>query len=74
MVCPQTTDGGNVTDAKELRQQATGQKQAFQEKFGYLAGEVPGIWVGQYVALNMLGGSGRDRQPASTRRAACWKQ
>jgi hypothetical protein len=57
-----------VTDANELlRQQATQQKQAFEEKFGYPAGEVPGIWVGQYVAVNMLGGRGRDRQLAPTR-------
>jgi hypothetical protein len=39
----------------------------FQEKFGYLASDVPGIWVGQYVAVNMLGGRGRDRQLAPTR-------
>src|SRR5215208_976209 len=59
--------GRTVTDAGELRQQATEQKQAFQEKFGYPASEVPGIWVGQYVAVNMLGGRGRDRQLAPTR-------
>jgi hypothetical protein len=57
-----------VTDANELlRQQATEQKQAFEEKFGYPASEVPGIWVGQYVAVNMLGGRGRDRQLTPTR-------
>jgi hypothetical protein len=56
-----------VTDAGELRQQATQQKQAFQEKFGYPASEVPSIWVGQYVAVNMLGGRGGDRQLAPTR-------
>jgi hypothetical protein len=56
-----------VTDADELRQQATEQKQAFHEKFGYPASEVPGIWVGQYVAVNMLGGRGGDRQLAPTR-------
>jgi hypothetical protein len=43
------------------------QEQAFHEKFGYPAGEVPGIWVGQYVAVNMLGGRGGDRQLAPTR-------
>jgi hypothetical protein len=48
-----------VTDAGELRQQATQQKQAFQEKFGYPASEIPGI--------NMLGGRGGDRQLAPTR-------
>jgi hypothetical protein len=56
-----------VADVNELRQQATAQKQAFEEKFGYPASEVPGIWVGQYVALNLLGGRGRDRQLAPLR-------
>jgi hypothetical protein len=42
-------------------------KQAFQEKLGYPASDVPGIWVGQYVALKMLGGRGGDRQLAPTR-------
>jgi hypothetical protein len=64
---PQATDGRTVTDANELRQQATEQEHAFQEKFGYPASEIPGIWVGQYVALNMLGGRGGDRQLAPTR-------
>jgi hypothetical protein len=65
---PTSDRGGRiVTDAGELRQQATQQKQAFQEKFGYPASEVPGIWVGQYVAVNMLGGRGGDRQLAPTR-------
>jgi hypothetical protein len=59
--------GRLVTDANELRQQAAEQEQAFEEKFGYPASEVPGIWVGQYVALNMLGGLGGDRQLAPTR-------
>ena len=56
-----------MTDANELRQQATEQEHAFQEKFGYPASEVPGIWVGQYVAVNMLGGRGGDGQLAPTR-------
>ena len=56
-----------MTDANELRQQATEQERAFQEKFGYPASEVPGIWVGQYVAVNMLGGRGKDRQLAPAR-------
>jgi hypothetical protein len=59
--------GRTVTDAGELRQQATEQKQAFQEKFGYPASEVPGVWVGQYVAVKMLGGRSGDRQLAPTR-------
>jgi hypothetical protein len=56
-----------VTDVNELRQQATQQKQAFEEKFGYPAGEIPGIWVGQHVAVKMLGGRGGDRQLGPTR-------
>jgi hypothetical protein len=56
-----------VPDANELKLLASRQEQAFQEKFGYPASEVPGIWVGQYVALNMLGGRGGDRQLAPTR-------
>jgi hypothetical protein len=48
-------------------QQATELKQAFQEKLGYPTSDVPGIWVGQYVALKMLGGRGGDRQLAPTR-------
>jgi hypothetical protein len=56
-----------VTDVNELRQQATQQKQAFEEKFGYPAGEIPGIWVGQQVAVKMLGGRGGDRQLGPTR-------
>ena len=56
-----------MSDASELRQQSTEQERAFQERFGYLASDVPGIWVGQYVAVNMLGGRGRDRQLAPTR-------
>jgi len=59
--------GETVNEANELRQQATEQERAFQEKFGYPASDVPGIWVGQYVAVNMLGGRGRDRQLAPTR-------
>jgi hypothetical protein len=59
--------GRTVPDASELRRQATERTQAFQEKFGYPASEVPGIWVGQYIAMNMLGGRGDDRQLAPTR-------
>jgi hypothetical protein len=32
-----------VPDANELKLLASRQEQAFQEKFGYPAGEVPGI-------------------------------
>ena len=56
-----------MPDANELRQQASRQEQRFHEKFGYPASEVPGIWVGQQVAVNMLGGRGGDRQLAPTR-------
>jgi hypothetical protein len=56
-----------VTDANELKLLASRQEQAFQEKFGYPASEVPGIWVGQYVSVNMLGGRGGDRQLGPTR-------
>jgi hypothetical protein len=56
-----------VPDVNELKLLASRQEQAFHEKFGYLASEVPGIWVGQNVAVNMLGGRGKDRQLAPTR-------
>jgi hypothetical protein len=49
-----------VPDLNEFRRQATAQSQAFHEKFGYPAREVPDIWVGQNVALNMLGGRGTE--------------
>jgi hypothetical protein len=49
-----------VPDLNEFRRQATAQSQAFHEKFGYPAREVPDIWVGQHVALNMLGGRGTE--------------
>jgi hypothetical protein len=56
-----------VPDANELKLLASRQEQRFHEKFGYPASEVPGIWVGQQVAVNMLGGRGGDRQLAPTR-------
>jgi hypothetical protein len=56
-----------VPDANELKLLASRQEQRFHEKFGYPASEVPGIWVGQNVAMNMLGGRGGDRQLAPTR-------
>jgi hypothetical protein len=56
-----------VPDANELKMLASRQEQAFHEKFGYPASEVPGIWVGQNVVLNMLGGRGGDRQLTTTR-------
>jgi hypothetical protein len=55
-----------VPDANELKLLASRQEQAFQEKFGYLARDVPDLWVGKLVALNMLGGRGGDRQLAPT--------
>jgi hypothetical protein len=56
-----------VPDANELKLLASRHEQAFHEKFGYPSREVPGIWVGQNVAVNMLGGRGADRQLAPTR-------
>jgi hypothetical protein len=47
-----------VPDAHELKLLASRQEQAFHEKFGYPAREVPDLWVGKLVALNMLGGRG----------------
>jgi hypothetical protein len=55
-----------VPDANELKLLASRQEQAFHEKFGYPAREVPDIWVGQLVALNMLGGRGGGGQLAPT--------
>jgi hypothetical protein len=45
-----------VPDANESKLLAARQEQAFYEKFGFLARDVPDVWVGQLVALNMLGG------------------
>jgi hypothetical protein len=45
-----------VPDANEFKLLAARQEQAFHEKFGFLAREVPDVWVGQLVTLNMLGG------------------
>jgi hypothetical protein len=56
-----------VPDANELKLLASREEQAFHEKFGYPAREIPGIWVGQQVAVNMLGGRGGDRQLGPTR-------
>jgi hypothetical protein len=55
---PQTTDGRTLPDANELKLLASRQEQAFHEKFGYPSREVPDLWVGKLVALNMLGGRG----------------
>jgi hypothetical protein len=41
-----------VPDANELKLLASRQEQAFHEKFGYPAREIPNIWVGQRVAIN----------------------
>ncbi len=56
-----------MPDVNEFRLLASRQEQAFHEKFGYPSREVPDIWVGQNVAVNMLGGRGADRQLAPTR-------
>jgi hypothetical protein len=55
-----------VPDANELKLLASRQEQAFHEKFGYPAGEVPDLWVGKNVAINMLGGRGGGGQLAPT--------
>ena len=47
-----------MPDANELKLLASRQEQAFHEKFGYPAQQVPDLWVGKLVALNMLGGRG----------------
>jgi hypothetical protein len=54
-----------VPDANEFKLLASRQEQAFHEKFGYPAHEIPDLWVGQNVALNMLGGRA-DLQLAPT--------
>jgi hypothetical protein len=41
-----------VPDANELKLLVSRQEQAFHEKFGYPAHEIPNIWVGQRVAIN----------------------
>lgn len=56
-----------MPDANELKLLASRQEQAFHEKFGYPAREVPDIWVGKLVAVNMLGGRDADRQLATTK-------
>ena len=56
-----------MPDVNEFRLLASRQEQAFHEKFGYPSREVPDIWVGQNVAVNMLGGRGADRQLAPIR-------
>jgi hypothetical protein len=54
-----------VPDANELKLLASRQEQAFHEKFGYPAHEIPDLWVGKLVALSMLGGRA-DLQLAPT--------
>jgi hypothetical protein len=55
-----------VPDANEFKLLASRQEQAFHEKYGYPSREVPDMWVGQNVALDMLGGGGADPQLAPT--------
>jgi hypothetical protein len=55
-----------VPDADELKLLASRQEQAFHEKYGYLARDVPDLWVGKLVALHMLGGRGGGGQLAPT--------
>jgi hypothetical protein len=56
-----------VPDADELKLLASRQEQAFHEKFGYPAQEIPDLWVGKLVAIDMLGGRDADRQHAPTK-------
>ena len=55
-----------MPDANELKLLASRQEQAFHEKFGYPAQEIPDLWVGKLVAINMLGGRDADLQLAPT--------
>jgi hypothetical protein len=55
-----------VPDAHELKLLASRQEQAFHEKFGYPSREVPDLWVGKNVAINMLGSRGGGGQLAPT--------
>jgi hypothetical protein len=54
-----------VPDANELKMLGSRQERAFHEKYGYLARDVPDLWVGKLVAVNMLGGRA-DLQLAPT--------
>jgi hypothetical protein len=54
-----------VPDANELKLLGSRQERAFHEKYGYLARDVPDLWVGKLVALNMIGGRA-DLQLAPT--------
>jgi hypothetical protein len=44
-----------VADENPFKRQAAEQRDAFKNKHGYRAQRVPNVWVGQSVALNLLG-------------------
>jgi hypothetical protein len=54
-----------MAEENEHELRANQQREAFKEAHGYPAQLVPDVWVGQAVALNMLGGHGQEI--ASTR-------
>ena len=54
-----------MPDANEFKLLTSRQEQAFHEKYGYPSREVPDMWVGQVVTLDMLGGRA-DLQRAPT--------
>ena len=54
-----------MAEENKHKQRANQQREAFKEAHGYPAQLVPDVWVGQAVALNMLGGHGTEI--ASTR-------
>src|SRR5688500_14131841 len=57
----QYADQGRImTEENELEQHANEQREAFKEAHGHPAQLVPDVWVGQAVALNILGSRGRE--------------
>jgi hypothetical protein len=56
-----------VAESSEVKRQAAAQRQAFQEGHGYPANLVPDVWVGQHVAMNVLGMGGQQNQLTSVR-------
>jgi hypothetical protein len=52
-----------MAEENEFEPRANQQREAFKEAHGYPAQLVPDIWIGQAVALNMLGGRGTEIAP-----------
>jgi len=44
-----------VADENPFKRQAAEQRDAFKNKHGYRAQRVPNVWVGQLVAMNIVG-------------------